>query len=178
MSPKEVMKKGKEPEGGKNATRRCPRGRKYRYQTKCLAECPGRIFHMYQGQASQVFLKTNPVYETRYLNKQQKMLPLPFLWLLWLLIWASGQRLRKCVPVRKFQSNTGIGRGGMSKGGISQSELQAAAEGALANHDKEKAPWDRKTLQCHVGGSWERTQMRVIQNFHRAGTSAQLSYSP
>lgn len=76
MSPKEVMKKAKEPEGGGNTTRRWPRGRKYRYQTKCLAECPGRIFHMHQGQASQVFLKINPVCETGYLNKQEKILSL------------------------------------------------------------------------------------------------------
>lgn len=160
MSPKEVMKKGKEPEGEKNTTRRWPRGRKYRYQTKCLAECPGRIFHMYQGQASQVFLKTNAVYETRCLNKQQKTLPLSFLWILWLLIRAFGQWLRQRVPVRKFQSNTGIGKQGISKGGISQSELLAAAKsakGVWANNDKEKAPWDRQTLQFHVGWSWART---------------------
>lgn len=157
MSSEEIMKKAKEPEGEKNTTRRWPRGRKYRYQTKCLAQFPGRIFHTYQGQATQAFLKINPVCETRYLNKQQKILPLSFLWILWLLIRAFGQWLRQRVPVRKLQSNTGISKPGISKPEISKRELRSAGsaqspEGTLANHEEEKAPYDQKgiAVPCRV----------------------------
>lgn len=148
MSPKEVMKKGKKPEGKKNTTKRWPRGRKYRYQTKCLAECPGRIFHMYQGQASQVFLKINPVDEMRSLNKQQEILPLSFLWLL---IGASGQWLKQRVPVR------GLQRHWNGKCGIRDVSCRWKAQ---CSHPRE--PWQtlkrkrhpvtRKRLQTTEGG--------------------------
>lgn len=64
MNPEVVMKKKHRARREKNATTRQPRGRKCRYQTKCLAVCPGKIFHTYQGHTLQVFLEINLVYET------------------------------------------------------------------------------------------------------------------
>lgn len=150
MTPKEVMKKGKKPDREKNTTRRWPRGRKYRYQTKCLAGCPGRIFHMYQGQASQVFLKINPVDEIRSLNKQQEILPLSCLCQL---IGASGQWLRQCVPVR------GLQRHWNGKCGIRDVSCRWKTQ---CSHPREpwqalkrkKAPWDQKETADHGGWSW------------------------
>lgn len=65
MSPEVVMKKSQEARREKKNTTGQPRGRKCRYQTKRLATCPSKIFHTYQGQTSQVFLRINPVCETR-----------------------------------------------------------------------------------------------------------------